>query len=421
MRRTLFLVFMLSIASNIHAQFVLDADIRPRFEYRHGFGTLFPDNADPAAFIEQRTRLNATYSQDRLTVHVSIQDVSVWGDTRQIDRQDSNLSLSLFGGWVQYDFSEKWAIKLGRQILSYDDDRILGSLDWAMQGRFHDLALIKFKDKDWKVDVGFAFNQERPRLTGTDFTIQGAFTYKVMQFLHLHKDWNGLAASFLFLNNGFQAFAGDDNDVPDGVYYRQTTGTHLRFPIGAVGLVGNAYYQSGKSDKNTTLSAYNLLLEAHLKPKKTLFAVGFEVLSGTDQDGDSKNKSFFPLYGTNHKFNGFMDYFYVGNHVDNVGLNDLYAKVVFTLNEKSNFLVKGHYFAANAKLTGGADAYLGTEVDLVYTNNIMKNVKLNVGYSQMFASSSMSLIKNGLPNDNTNNWGWVQLIFKPTLFNSANK
>ena len=50
-----------------------------------------------------------------------------------------------------------------------------------------------------------------------------------------------------------------------------------------------------------------------------------------------------------------------------------------------------------AKLTGGADAYLGTEVDLVYTNNIMKNVKLNVGYSQMFASSSMSLIKNGLP------------------------
>jgi hypothetical protein len=37
----------------------------------------------------------------------------------------------------------------------------------------------------------------------------------------------------------------------------------------------------------------------------------------------------------------------------------------------------------------------------------------------MFASESMSLIKGGRPNDNTNNWGWVQLIINPNLFKTA--
>ncbi len=131
-----------------------------------------------------------------------------------------------------------------------------------------------------------------------------------------------------------------------------------------------------------------------------------------------KNKSFFPLYGTNHKFNGFMDYFYVGNHANNVGLNDLYAKAVFKTGATSNLLAKVHYFGANAELTNDEDSYLGTEVDLVLTQNLSKDVKFNIGYSHMFASESMSLVKGGRPEDNTNNWAWVQLTFKPTLFTS---
>ena len=94
----------------------------------------------------------------------------------------------------------------------------------------------------------------------------------------------------------------------------------------------------------------------------------------------------------------------------------MYGKVVFTTGEKSNLLLKGHYFSANAELTGYADAYLGTELDLVYTQALMKNVKLNVGYSHMFASDSMTLVKGGRPSDNTNNWGWVQLTINPNLF-----
>src|SRR5690606_13583402 len=118
--------------------------------------------------------------------------------------------------------------------------------------------------------------------------------------------------SFLVMNNGFQKYADDANLQPDGLYYRQTTGTYFTFPLSAIQLTGSVYLQTGKANATTDLSAYQLMLEAKYKLGKTAFSLGFETLSGTDAAGGEKNNSFFPLYGTNHKFNGLMDYFYVG-------------------------------------------------------------------------------------------------------------
>lgn len=416
-KTVLFYLFLIFASLNLSAQTLdIDADLRARFEYRHGFNNLFPDNADPAAFVNQRTRLNIGYSAEMLEVFIALQDVSTWGDTRQILPLDGNDSFSLFQAYAKLNINENLAIKAGRQVISYDDQRIFGGLDWAMQGRFHDAAIVKYKNENFMADVGAAFSQENPTDTGTTYNITGFFTYKAMQYAYLKKDWGKSSASFLFLNTGFQNFEDELNTIPDGVYYRQTTGSYFEFPIVGVNFKGSAYYQFGKANANTDLAAYQLALEGNYKSGKLLYSLGLEILSGTDQDGASKNKSFFPLYGTNHKFNGFMDYFYVGNHANNVGLNDYYAKIAITTGAKSNLLVKGHYFAANGDLTDDADQYLGTELDLVFTQKLLKNVKLNMGYSHMFASESMSLVKGGRPHDNTNNWGWVQLIVNPNLF-----
>ncbi|WP_459211708.1 alginate export family protein [Aquimarina rhabdastrellae] len=414
------LAFLMLVVFNMNAQFTIDADLKTRFEYRHGFNNLFPDDADPAAFVGQRTRLNLGYTHEKLKLFVSVQDVSTWGDTRQILPNDGNDSFSLFQAWAQLLLDEQWSIKAGRQVISYDDQRIFGGLDWALQGRFHDAALIKYQNKNHgiKADLGFAFSQENQKNEGTEFNISGFFTYKAMQYLHFNKSWEKSTLSALFLNTGFQKFTGDDNDIPDGTFYRQTAGVYFKFPIKNVNVTGSSYYQFGKANATTDLSAYQASIEGTYKTGKVLMGLGFETLSGTDQDGATENNSFFPLYGTNHKFNGFMDYFYVGNHANNVGLNDAYAKLVFTTGAKSNLLLKGHYFAAQADLTGDADKYLGTEIDLVYNQKLMKNVKLSVGYSHMFASDSMSLIKGGRPSDNVNNWAWVQLVIRPNLFTS---
>ena len=413
--KTRILLFAILLVQFVQAQtFSTDADIRSRFEYRHGFRNLIPEDIDPAAFVVQRTRLNFGYTADKLKVVVSIQDVRQWGDTQQIATSDGNNSLSLFQAWAELNLSDAWSVKLGRQPLVYDDQRILGGLDWAMQGRVHDLAMIKFKDENTKLDVGFAFNQNNINPTGggfagTTYNLTGAFTYKAMEFAHFNQTWGKASLSLLFMNNTFE------NTTVNDFYHRQTTGTYFKFPIGSVNISGSGYYQFGEAAVDVDLAAYQVMLEASYKPGKTLFALGYEMLSGTDAN-DDKNKTFIPLYGTNHKFNGFMDHFYVGKPNPS-GLNDLYAKAVFKTGEKSSLLTKVHYFAANAELAADADKYLGTEVDLVYTQSLMKNVALKIGYSHLFAGDSLE----GFPGNTTNpastqNWGWAMLVIKPSLF-----
>lgn len=407
---------LFSLFNGIAQEFSLDADLRQRFEYRHGFSTLFPDDADPAAFVRQRARLNFKYSAEKLNVFVAVQDVSTWGDTRQILPVDGNDSFMLFQAWAELSLNENWSTKLGRQVIAYDDQRIFGGLDWAMQGRFHDAALLKYKRKDFQFDLGFAFSQQGESILGTTYTVPGFFTYKTMQYGYFKKTWEKSSISVLALNTGFQRFDTSDAAVADGVYYTQTVGSYFTFPIGGVKVSGSAYYQFGDAyPVDQTLSAYQVALNATYKAGSTLLGVGAELLSGSDQ-GSTERQSFFPLYGTNHKFNGFMDYFYVGNHANAVGLNDFNAKAVFKTGERSTLLTALHYFASNATLAGDADKYLGTELDVVYTQPLIKNVKLQLGYSHMFASESMSLIKGGTTSSNTNNWGWAMLVINPNLF-----
>lgn len=393
--------------------FFLDADLRSRFEYRHGFGDLFPNDAEPAAFVAQRSRLNLGYSSGKLQTFISVQDVSTWGDTRQILPRDGNDSFSLFQAWAQLQLSDYWAVKLGRQVISYDDERILGELDWAMQGRFHDALLLKYQTAGFLMDLGGAYNQEDQFLTGNTYNIQGLFSYKTMQYAYLKKQWEKAQVSFLFLNNGFQKFT--ENNQPDGIFNRQTTGSYFIIPVGQVQLSGSAYYQFGKSAPNEDLSAYQVALAADYKPKNTLYGLGFEILSGTSAHSAGTNNSFFPLYGTNHKFNGFMDYFYVGNHANNVGLNDFYGKILFNAGRKNSLLVKAHYFTSNAALGEGSENYLGTEVDAVFTHKFSNDIILNAGYSHLFASENMGILK-AQNHQNTNNWAWAQLVINPRIF-----
>ncbi|WP_026969118.1 alginate export family protein [Algoriphagus terrigena] len=412
-----FLVFF-----EVDAQtFSLDADIRPRFEYRHGFGAPLPDGADPAAFVTQRSRLNFAYQDSKLKVYFSVQDVSTWGDTRQLAINDENHSFSLFQAWLSYAFTENWSMKLGRQTLSYDDQRILGEVDWTMQGRFHDAAMLTFAKNGFKTDLAVAYSQENQKNEGTGFPITGLYTYKVMQMLHAKKTWDKASVSFLFLNNGFQKYTEGATPQPDGVYYRQTTGTYFTFPVSVFTLTGSAYLQTGKSAPTTDLTAYQYMLEARYKPGKVAFTLGFESLSGSDQVATEKTNSFFPLYGTNHKFNGYMDLFYVGNHANNVGLNDLYLTTLVPTGKNSSIGAFVHFFSAQAELNDGLSKNLGSELDLVYSKTIAKNIKLNVGYSQYFDTESMTVLKGGIAPAKTQNWGWAQLIVTPSLFKHSLK
>lgn len=87
---------------------------------------------------------------------MSAQHVGVWGQDPQIDK---NGRFILNEAWAKLDFGKGFFAQLGRQTLIYDDERILGGLDWNVAGRYHDALKLGYANKNNEIHAILAFNQ----------------------------------------------------------------------------------------------------------------------------------------------------------------------------------------------------------------------------------------------------------------------
>ncbi len=418
----------------------VSGQFRPRYEMRNGYSTLMPEGEQPANFISQRTRLNFNFSNDIFKVGFSVQNVGVWGETGTLSSSSVNGTM-LHEAWGQVYFGKKVSLKAGRQQIVYDDHRIFGSVDWAQQARRHDAAIIMIKPKEeCQIDLGVAYNTQKESNYKEYYTINN---YKALQFAHWNRKFNDFALSLLVLNNGvsYRSFSDTTSSgkVKEKIAYGQTLGTRLSYANEKVKANAAFYYQMGNLAVDTTNDG---VMESTKKASALYYAAdvnfalgnlftlggGFEFLSGNSmKDPSDKDKAFKPLYGTNHKFNGFMDYFYVGNHMNSVGLIDIFIPFKFKKDKFSAELIP-HVFSSAAKVYGMDENgvmkdftnLLGTEIDMVFAYEIAKSVTLSAGYSQMMATESMEVIKSQPNPKALNNWAWVMIDIKPTFFKSKN-
>lgn len=384
------------------SQFILSGEFRPRTEFSRGYKSLAVEDQNMSTATAQRTRLNAIFSSEGVKAKLVLQDVRFWGSQPQLVANE-DYATSVHEAWAEIKLAENFFLKAGRQELVYDDSRIFGNVGWAHQARSHDLALLKIEN-DFKLHFGIA-HHENADVTNNFYN--GPDAYKDMQFLWFNKTWEKTRLSLLFLNNGVPVFV-TQNEQENR--YSQTLGGRITHSLDEVTLAGNLYYQTGELPSMQKISALNLLLEASLKNG---FTAGFEHLSGNSYDKNDKNYAFNPFYGTNHAFNGHMDYFYVGNHINSVGLNDVYLKYSYK-KEKIGFTGHLHYFASAGKISADAKNYLGTELDLGISYAVQPNASLSAGWSLMFAGESMELLKGG---DHTagQHWGFIMLSVTPTF------
>ena len=409
--------------SALAQEFSSDIQIRPRYEYTNGFGTLLTPTTSHTSFVGNRTRVTLNYTDTKLKAKVALQNVRTWGAVNHLTGGVSNATNSfvLFEGWAEYSFTQKWSTKIGRQIISYDNQRIFGGLDWANQGRSFDAALIKFKGAKSQLDLGFAMNAKDESKTlpnpqtavlfGTDLD------FKDFQYAWYHTSIKKLGVSFLALNVGKEYLKTTEVETN----YYQTLGTYANYAGKKLSIDFSLYGQTGKIGANKVSAWQTAANLGYAFTPKFKATVGYEFLSGKDQGTPSSPmvKSFNPIFGTNHAFNGFMDYFYVGNHLNSVGLQDVSLKLDFPI-KKVNLSVAPHLFYAPNTIKSGTvaqDSYLGTEVDLTAVYKATKDITLIAGYSQMFASNSMAVLKNGL-DDTTNNWAYLMVNINPQIFSS---
>lgn len=392
----------------------LEADIqlRPRYEYRHGFKDFLSEGEKPASFISQRSRINLMFKQDSLKVYFSAQNVGVWGETPIASPTDVN-GTSIHEAWASYNFQHNISAKFGRQVISYDNQRIFGGSDWAQQGQSHDALLLQYNSAKHRLDLGFALNNVSETLKKEPYSVAN---YKAMQYLWYHTQLNALQISFLFLNTGYEFEKNTDDFKTE---YLQTWGTYLAYQKNKFDVNAGFYGQSGKTNGNTKQAWYAGLELGYQWDNSFSSKLGYEFLSGKSQDDTSfKNKSFVPLFGTNHIFNGLMDYFYAGNHQNSVGLQDLYVKLNLKQN-KWTFGLHPHVFLSANKIYDAEaqkiDSYLGTELDFIADYQLHKDIKISAGYSQLFASKSLEALK-GAANNRSNQWAWLMVSVQPTLF-----
>ncbi len=401
--------------------FEIAGQIRTRAEYRHGYKSLIGDDVDPAFIISQRTRLSMNYSSKQFNTVISLQDVRVWGDVTTANKSDLNGTM-VHQAWGELFLTEKLSLKAGRQAISYDDQRLFSSVEWQQQGRSHDALVVKYSPlKNISMHMGLAYNQSADKDTGNFYSV---INYKALQYFWSHYEGEKLGISLLFVNNGFPQNIIENGKTVQKTRYSQTFGPYLTYKTGKLKANLAGYLQMGKTFKNIDKSAYFASSELVYSATKQLsVGAGVQFLSGNSQvDPDLQDHEFATLYGTGHKFNGWMDYFYAGNYHQGVGLLDIYLPVVYKKNKLTTEL-QLHYFSASADVKDSADptqamsAGLGTEADFMLTYTFSPEISISGGYSQMFGTETLQVLKGG-NRENTQNWAWVMFSFNPSFFKS---
>ena len=394
-------------------EFTMSMQIRPRAEYRNG--ALFPRNEgqEAASFINNRARLSMDYKRSDLEIKMSAQHVGVWGQDPQIDK---NGRFILNEARAKLNFGQGFFAQLGRQTLVYDDERILGGLDWNVAGRYHDALKLGYTNKNNELHLILAFNQnDEKKIGGTYYNDATGQPYKNMQTVWYHYKANKVpfGASLLFMNLGLET--GDAATQDSHTRYLQTMGTYLTYKNNSWNLDGAFYYQMGKNKNTEKVSALMGSVQVAYTFNQTWGAVvSLDYLSGDKGNGD-KYKAFDPLYGTHHKFYGGMDYFYASLFKDGFapGLMDSRVGVRFRASAKVDMELNYHYFTTAVKLADLSKS-LGSEVDYQINWAVMKDVKLSAGYSFMRGTKTMDVVKGG-DHKSWQDWGWVSLNINPKV------
>jgi Alginate export len=419
------------------AQFSLSGQLRIRNEFREGYGAPLPEGTNPAFFISQRTRLNFGYEMYRLKFGLSIQDVRVWGqDVSTINRTttQNNNGLMLYEAWAEIlltDTTSKnkaLSLKIGRQELIYDDQRLIGNSDWVLQGRRFDAGLLKFETPSWSVHLAAAYNQNQENNSGTIYnptppgnypaSTNGGEMYKSLEFLHVNRRLKAGSLSFLFFTDQFSRYNVDTvNSTPTKTYLsstwsRATTGFYFSNRIQQISVTASAYYQFGKSSSGQQLST--ALFSGYLQyyfHTQLCAGIGIDYTSGGTHG--STSNVFDPLYGTPHKFWGLMDYYYVGSPFGTGGLVDYYLKTKANLTDRSWLTADFHQFSSAQQIKGSKN--FGQELDFVYSYSMTKEINLELGYCHYWSTALLSSppVKN-VTNANANsNWAYIQVNICP--------
>ena len=343
---------------NIFDDVKVKGQIRPRAEYVD-----IKDNGkNKGAAMTARTHIAVTaglLGVENLTATVGIQSVNNFGynhynstangETTYEVIKDPNFAM-LSEASIDYKVG-KTALHAGRSHVNLDNQRFIGTVGWRQVERSYDTVYAADNSiENLNILAAYVYGfqgvgagdtaETNSILLNVKYKVADALTVTAYDYmLSSISDTMGLA-----LTGKIDAGA----KLSYRAEYAQQSNPTMEYRVKNV-----------KADA----SYYNLDLGANMSG--VLAGINYEVLSGADAGGKT---TFNPALGTNHKFNGWADVFYVAGKPTG-GLKDANIRLGYTAKGFGKLLAVYHDFSSDTTTTGASDN-LGSEIDVVYVNKV---------------------------------------------------
>jgi len=354
------------------------------------------------------------------------------------DTVDLNQTYVTVGNLKEFPLSAK----VGRQELSYGDERLVGAFGWNNIGRVFDAAKVRWQTECFGADIftgRVVIPEDQVFNVANDYDW---FSGVYVNFTKIPKHL--LDVYFLSRNASVEAIAAEPSPQAPQPSARDiyTFGFRVKSKPGDFGnwdYYAESAYQFGDFQDRRLPGMPRLDHEAWMAVvgggytfndtwAKPRLGIDYSYGSGDNDPTDGDHGTFENLFPTNHKFYGYMDFISLQNIHDVRGILTLKPSPRLTIN------LEGHGFwladtSDNFYNVGGAprggvtqtpgtdygvnpgyDSFVGTELDVVASYAATRFLQLETGYGHFFHGKYIEQSLSAVGSQDAN-WFYLQAMF----------
>jgi len=383
------------------------------------------------SWLLQRFRLGLGYQPTPwLKIYAQGQDVRELGGSRPntpgVLGAEGDDVFDFLKAYIQIgDLKKGFSATVGRQFLSYGDQRLVGPLEWLNQARTFDAIKVRYAAAKWQLEI---FTSSPVVFTPYQFNKSQIFDQEesasaIFSGAYLSTQWIpfNLTADLYAFNKRDQGTADFGARLGDSDFW--TVGTLWKGDPKKLGgwdydveMACQFGHVSGR-DLSAFAGHWSIGHNWMKHPWKPRLAFQYNYGSGDENSADGNIGTFQNLYPTNHLFYGFMDttgWINMHNPQINFSITPT-PKLKFMLdyhlywnatNEDAWYRVNGTTRVRTLNAAARrADSFRGHEIDFTAFYKANKHLGFQAGYSAFFAGDYLA--QTGA--SDTAHFGYVQV------------
>ncbi|MDB6033255.1 MAG: hypothetical protein JWM16_3593 [Verrucomicrobiales bacterium] len=434
----------------------LGAQVRLRYEIRDNFGiagagaSSVDFSQQPGARVDNsyflhRIRPHVGYTADWFSVFVEGRASGSTGDKRN-PNAESDGPLDLHQAFVTIGNPKEFplSLKVGRQELSYGDERIIGPSEWSNVPRVFDTAKLRYENPMFAADlfsgrVVIPFDNHFNMPNDYDWFSGLYMSTKVVpkqvtEFYLLSRNTSAKSPNVLISTPTPTIWKGASaRDIyTAGLRAKSNPGAFGNWDYTAEFMGQYGHYNDPAISRNLEHQAYAFYVNGGYTWSQTFgtprVGLEYDFASGDSNPHDNKHETFEQLFPTGHKYYGLMNFFSLENIHDLRLMTSLkpYARVTLQAEAHAFWLADTHdnSYTVNGARRGGVNptpgtgyginpsynSYVGSETDFIATYAVAPYASLQAGFGHFFHGDYIrqSLSKVGSADAN---WAYVMTTF----------